>query len=105
MVGTAVTLLTHSRSMRSSATSGSHLCMRTTVPPPQTCAQSAEWQPVPWKSGTGTSTVDGSGGAVGIGIPARMAPRAVANWLLTTLLQRLRCVPSTPLGRFVVPDV
>jgi hypothetical protein len=104
MVGTAVTLVTRSRSMTSRAASESHLRISTTVPPAHTCETSPEWHPVPWKSETGTRTT-GGGAALGERTPARIAPRAATNCVLTTLAHMLRCVPRTPFGWLVVPDV
>jgi hypothetical protein len=45
--------------------------------------------------------IGGNGGSS----PARIIPRAVTNSMLVTLVQMLRCVPSTPFGWLVVPDV
>ncbi len=103
IVGTPEKDVTHSRSMRSSATSGSHRRMKINVPPKKAWPTSIEWLPVAWKSGTDSSSTGGSPGAGAE--PSRSALLAALNIMLTRFVQMFRWVPSTPFGRALVPEV
>ena len=104
-----MTFVTPSASIRSSATSGSHFRMNTSVPPKYAWVTRIEWHPVAWNSGTGTSSTDdpddvppGRGPGPE---PERSELRAPTYMRLVRFVQMLRWVPSTPFGRPCVPDV
>src|SRR4051794_10208099 len=99
VVGTPATVVTPSRSTSSTASTGSHLYMRTTLPPAAVNGRRNDWSPPTWKNGNVSRVV--GGGAAGPS-PAARAPR------YTTFMRKapkFRWVATAPLGRPVVPDV
>ena len=107
MAGTPPNVPIFSRSISSSARSGSKWCIITSFPPAARLETMTEWQPVAWNSGTESrkagcvlSPVCSRGE-----LPKRMAPRVLMKKRLIRLVHMLRCVPTAPLGRPVVPDV
>ncbi len=106
--GTPPKPVSRSASMRCSARSGSHLRMMVILLPALVPPTREAWQPVAWKSGT-----DSSGAACWLcwaisasrSMPERNAVRAAAKRMPSGEPAMLRCVPSTPLGRPVVPLV
>ena len=96
-----------SRSISSSARPASQRYMITIFPPNARLATNTEWHPVAWKNGTDSKYAFCSpapGAATGAASD-RAAARDDANTRLIRFVQMLRCVPSAPFGRPVVPDV
>ena len=79
--------------------------MRQRVVPLARAGTSAEWNPVTWKKGRGSNWTRGAEGGCGGGAPRRTAARAARKPVLTRLVARLRCVPTAPFARPVVPEV
>ena len=107
MAGTPPKVPILSRSISSSARSGSKWCIITSFPPAARLATMTEWQPVAWNSGTESRKAGCAFSAVGSRgeLPNRMPPRVLMKKRLIRLVAMLRCVPTAPLGRPVVPDV
>ena len=107
MAGTPPKVPICSRSISSSARSGSKWCIITSFPPAARLETMTEWQPVAWNSGTESrkaACVFSPVGAEGR-LPKRVAPRVLMKKRLIRLVHMLRWVPTAPLGRPVVPDV
>ena len=107
MEGTPPNVPILSRSISSSARSGSKWCIITSLPPAATFETMTEWHPVAWKSGTERRKAGCALSPTGsrAGVPNRMDPRVLMKNRLIKLVHMLRCVPTAPLGRPVVPDV
>ena len=78
VVGTPATLVICSRSISSTACSGSHLYMSTTLPPAAVYGSRNDCRPPTWNSGKVSSVASGSGaGALGSGGGALSAAAVV----------------------------
>ena len=107
MAGTPPKVPILSRSISSSARSGSKWCIITIFPPAAMLETMTEWHPVAWKSGTERRNAGWVLSPVvsSAAVPKRMAPRVLMKKRLIRLVHMLRWVPTAPLGRPVVPDV
>jgi hypothetical protein len=103
MKGTPPVAVTFSRSISRNASTVSHLCISTSLLPLASEPISVALQAVTWNSGITIRMVRGCG-AGGIS-PRRNADCAPLKALDRMLVVRLRCVPSAPFGRPVVPLV
>ena len=112
IVGTAVQIVTPSRSIVASAASGSNLPSgMTSLMPPIIPTTSVEWQPATWNKGDVNSetcwvTAGGASTPSSAATAAWYAPVALSrNTVFCRLATIERWVLIAPLGRPVVPDV
>ena len=106
MAGTPPNVPIFSRSISSSARSGSKWCIITSFPPAARLETMTEWHPVAWNSGTERRKAAWAFSPTGARpVPKRVAPRVLMKKRLIRLVHMFRWVPTAPLGRPVVPDV
>ena len=113
IVGTAVQMLTRSRSMSPSAPSGVNLpSIMTSLRPPSIPTTNVEWHPATWNSGALKRATGCVPGGVGLRLSSPSASSVSSiefevrvNTVFCRFAIMLRCVLIAPFGLPVVPDV
>ena len=107
IVGTPPNVVIRSRSISSRTRSGSKWWTMTSLPPAAVLVTRTAWQPVAWNSGTVRRYPDCvvPETSVRADLPYRSWPRVFTKKRFIRFVHVLRCVPTAPFGRPVVPDV